>query len=306
MEDKTRRVLIRVIGAPIILAILGGVLYWDYARKSHLGLMIIMAIFTAGGLWEFYNMCRLKGYNPARYVGIVVVILGSIFLIIRYEPDGLFARFTRYEPNNLFIYYTAIISIITVYLLIKIVFRYNKFSIIDASLTLIGFVYLTLWIIGIAYAVTVKNMFMRGDIIILYLFAVNKGSDMFAYCFGKLLGKTKLAPNVSPNKTVVGAVAGLIGGTTIGTLIASPFYPTEVGDYSIAIETSIVAAAAQLGDLVESVIKRWAGVKDSGHLLPEFGGFLDTIDSFLVSIPVFMCIMPLYMHWSFNIGAMAL
>src|SRR3972149_442020 len=139
MEDKIRRVLIRVIGAPIILAILGGVLYWDYARKSHLGLMIIMAIFTAGGLWEFYAMCRLKGYNPARYVGIIFVLITCVTMFILLEDKNI-------DFFILLSCYGAVLVIYLFYLLLKIIFMYGRFSIIDASLTFTGFIYLTLWI----------------------------------------------------------------------------------------------------------------------------------------------------------------
>lgn len=155
-------------------------------------------------------------------------------------------------------------------------------------MTLLGYLYVgMLWMMfGLEH---------NGGLLIHYLVflvATNKGSDMAAYVTGKLIGRRKLAPRVSPNKTWEGAWGGAIGGTALGTAVllatdlrtADSFAPVPwviLPFYALS-----VTIAAQLGDLVESAFKRWAGAKDSGRLLPEFGGILDMVDSFLVSIPV--------------------
>lgn len=100
-------------------------------------------------------------------------------------------------------------------------------------------------------------------------------SDIFAYAIGKRLGRRKLAPNISPNKTVEGSIAGIMGGV-IAAAAAYLFYQ------ELMIETAVIAVVAavatQFGDLFESQLKRWAGVKDSGSLVPGHGGVLDRID----------------------------
>jgi phosphatidate cytidylyltransferase len=97
-----------------------------------------------------------------------------------------------------------------------------------------------------------------------------------------------MAPEISPNKTWEGAVAGLIAGGGIGAwILLGPLREAfRSPAWALVVMAVVVTIAAQMGDLVKSAIKRWAGVKDSGRLLPEFGGALDMIDSFLISGPV--------------------
>ena len=108
-------------------------------------------------------------------------------------------------------------------------------------------------------------------------------TDIGAYFFGTRFGKHKLSPVISPKKSVEGAVYGglsaIVVGLIIGKLIGISFYHSFV----LAL---IVTVMAQLGDLSESLIKRDAGVKDSGSSLPGHGGFLDRADSYLFSVPV--------------------
>jgi phosphatidate cytidylyltransferase len=123
---------------------------------------------------------------------------------------------------------------------------------------------------------------------------------MAACAVGKLMGKHKLAPSISPNKTWEGSAGGLLAGTLLGYLalrlwkshaaheapIARDLFPDTDRLILYLVVAAAVTAAAQLGDLVKSAIKRWAGVKDSGRLLPEFGGALDMMGSFILSAPV--------------------
>ena len=108
-------------------------------------------------------------------------------------------------------------------------------------------------------------------------------TDITAYYFGIKYGQHKLSPVISPKKTVEGALSGglfaVITGVIIGQLIGISLY------HSVVLSL-VVTIMAQLGDLSESLIKRDAGVKDSGHSLPGHGGFLDRADSYLFSIPV--------------------
>jgi phosphatidate cytidylyltransferase len=113
--------------------------------------------------------------------------------------------------------------------------------------------------------------------------------DSAAYFVGRAIGKHKLAPAVSPGKTVEGGVAGLVGSAGAAALLALvlgrpdsgvPFAPLTAAWIGL-----VLGAVAQVGDLAESMLKREAGVKDSGKLLPGHGGFLDRMDSLLFSIP---------------------
>ncbi len=114
-------------------------------------------------------------------------------------------------------------------------------------------------------------------------------SDTAAYFGGRRFGRRKLAPVVSPNKTVEGGVLGLLAGPA-GALVYGylvlPSLPDALGPVVLVGLGFLIAAAAILGDLAESALKRECGVKDSSGLLPGHGGFLDRMDSLLWSIPV--------------------
>jgi phosphatidate cytidylyltransferase len=109
-------------------------------------------------------------------------------------------------------------------------------------------------------------------------------SDTAAYLAGRAMGRHKLAPRISPGKTVEGAVAGLIGSAAIGALA---FHLFALGSPWVGVAAGgLIGAAGQFGDLAESFLKRQAGVKDSGSLIPGHGGLLDRIDALLFAFPV--------------------
>ncbi|HVJ47771.1 phosphatidate cytidylyltransferase [Desulfitobacterium sp.] len=109
-------------------------------------------------------------------------------------------------------------------------------------------------------------------------------TDTFAYLIGRAIGRHPLAPQVSPNKTIEGSLGGLCGAILAG-LIASRLMGGMPWSFFLGLSL-IVGISAQIGDLFESAIKRSAGVKDSGHLIPGHGGFLDRFDSMLFAFPI--------------------
>jgi phosphatidate cytidylyltransferase len=120
---------------------------------------------------------------------------------------------------------------------------------------------------------------------LLFAFALCWVGDSAALYIGKNFGRHKLAPTISPAKTWEGAIASVVGGVLIGVLYMRYFVPAA------PLTTVLMAAVAgniagQFGDLIESAYKRWGGVKDSGSSLPGHGGWLDRIDSSLLSIPI--------------------
>jgi len=139
----------------------------------------------------------------------------------------------------------------------------------------------------------VMDRYPRGNVWILFLFTVIFLSDTGAFYFGRFFGKRKLYPSVSPNKTWAGAFGGLFAGVVSGLLFARLFrlggFPLE-----IALLAGALSVAGQVGDLVESMLKRNAGVKDSGRILPGHGGLLDRVDGVLFAVPLLY----LYLSWS--------
>ncbi|HEU5360520.1 MAG TPA: phosphatidate cytidylyltransferase [Candidatus Deferrimicrobiaceae bacterium] len=120
--------------------------------------------------------------------------------------------------------------------------------------------------------------------IFLGLVAVFAG-DTFAYIVGKRFGKRPLSPKISPNKTVEGAIGGLAASVLLGTGYGALFLP-EVLPWFVALGSAVIGIAGQAGDLFESLLKRAAGVKDSGRLLPGHGGMFDRADAVISAGPV--------------------
>jgi len=130
----------------------------------------------------------------------------------------------------------------------------------------------------------------HGILPLVFLVATSKGADTGAYTFGRLAGRHKLWPRLSPNKTIEGAVGGLVSGVAAALIVAAIArhalrvptlsWPSAVG-FGL-----IVGSAAQLGDLMESMIKRDCARKDASDAVPGFGGVLDVLDSLLFAAPV--------------------
>ena len=130
----------------------------------------------------------------------------------------------------------------------------------------------------------------HGILPLVFLVATAKGADTGAYTFGRIAGRHKLWPRLSPNKTIEGAVGGLISGVAAALIVAA------IARYVLRVPTLswpaavgfglIVGSAAQLGDLMESMIKRDCARKDASDAVPGFGGVLDVLDSLLFAAPV--------------------
>jgi phosphatidate cytidylyltransferase len=118
-----------------------------------------------------------------------------------------------------------------------------------------------------------------------FALALNWSGDSVAYYTGRALGKHRLAPVVSPKKSWEGAAGSIVGSVIFGVLYMGYFEPlTPV--WKIVTIAIVANIAGQVGDLAESAMKRGAGVKDSGHILPGHGGLLDRVDSSLFALPV--------------------
>jgi phosphatidate cytidylyltransferase len=124
----------------------------------------------------------------------------------------------------------------------------------------------------------------RNVILIAYLIFVVQLSDVLQYVWGKLVGRTKVAPNLSPSKTWEGLIGGTLSATAIGTALywMTPFSPLEAAGMCL-----LITLMGFFGGLVMSAIKRDRGIKDWGHLIAGHGGFLDRLDSVIFAAPIF-------------------
>jgi phosphatidate cytidylyltransferase len=128
--------------------------------------------------------------------------------------------------------------------------------------------------------------------LLFFALALNWIGDSAAYYVGRAWGKHRLAPIVSPNKSWEGAAASVMASVVFGLLYLGHFLPSLLG-WQILLLASIGNIAGQFGDLAESAVKRGAGVKDSGYLLPGHGGMLDRVDSSLFALPVVLAVFTL-------------
>ena len=131
---------------------------------------------------------------------------------------------------------------------------------------------------------------LEGPLLLLFPLAVTWMGDSAAYFAGSLWGERRLLPAVSPGKTVVGSVAGLLAAAVAGLLFvavaAEPFAFLGAGPATVVAIALVVGVGGQAGDLAVSLLKREAGVKDTGSLLPGHGGVLDRLDAVLVALPL--------------------
>lgn len=141
------------------------------------------------------------------------------------------------------------------------------------------------WLVLIPALAAILELLQGRPELLLALFALVWGADTFAYFGGKTCGRRRLASRVSPGKTWEGLLAALVGTLALATVGARLLEPTPLAHVlALAVVTLL---ASVVGDLLESLLKRLRGVKDSGTLLPGHGGLLDRIDSLLAAAPVF-------------------
>lgn len=276
-----KRVAIRLVGAPLLLAGLALTVYADYSRRTTTAVTVLLACFACISFRELCEMARLKGLRPAEILGFAL-ILASFALALGIRVPGV-----------------SFISLaFLVLLLLRCVFFPRFSSPVDVAFTY----FVCNYILLLAYIPLAWFALSPGEWMywLLFLVATNKGSDMAAYAVGKSMGKHKLAPSISPNKTWEGTAGGFLAGTLLGylalrlwrscagheTRIARDLFPETDRLFLYVVVAAAVTVAAQMGDLVKSAIKRWSGVKDSGRLLPEFGGALDIVGSLILSAPV--------------------
>ncbi len=184
----------------------------------------------------------------------------------------------------------AVSVLITMAVLTKMVLSYHTFSLADAAFTFAGFLY-----IGLSFSHLVMLRFLdsslgsaSGALLpfgALYLWLAFLGtwaSDTFAYFVGSKFGRTKLAPAISPSKTREGATGGLVGCIFTVIVFGNYFNIPLVHLFFLGL---VVGITAPVGDLVQSVIKRYVGIKDSGNFFPGHGGVLDRFDSIMFAVP---------------------
>jgi phosphatidate cytidylyltransferase len=187
----------------------------------------------------------------------------------------------------------------------------NRVSFLECALVLVGCLYLGLpifaaimlrstpgaidaaWLTELAQRLSLGwAAYPRGLVWVLLVIVATWIGDTFAFLAGRSIGGRKLAPRISPNKTVAGAIAGLSGSAAVG---AMAFHEFALGHpWAGLVAGAGIGLAGQVGDLAESSLKRQAGVKDSGSVIPGHGGLLDRIDALLFAFPAGLLIAAMF------------
>lgn len=261
LETLGKRTLISLVFGPAILisAWFGG--YWFLALVT--GIVIL-------AMHEFYNLAYHKDACPQRIPGIAI---GAALCIMLY--------FAQLE--NLWILFSTSFVLI----LIIELFRDKGSALLNTSTTVLGvfFVALTLGFLILIRQLETPIGYKLGGNLVIAMFAIIWVCDSAAYILGSRLGKHKLFERVSPNKTVEGTVSGFLFALLTATLCQSTFL-ADISLIHALVIGAICGSVGQVSDLVESLFKRDAGVKDTSNLIPGHGGVLDRFDSEILAAPV--------------------
>ncbi|WP_034550262.1 phosphatidate cytidylyltransferase [Carnobacterium funditum] len=249
----------------IITAILSLIVFVPIVYMGSVILTTALAILSLIALFELF---RMKGHSLLSVEGLIASI--ALLLILIPSKQGILG--TLYSANMLF-------YICVLLLLVSTVFSKNKFNFDDAAMAILGSIY-----IGFGFKYFLLIRFEGLGLLLLALFIV-WATDIGAYLVGRKFGKNKLAPHISPNKTIEGSLGGVFSALVVATIYFFVF-PLDFSFGMTVILAILISVSGQLGDLVESALKRHYQVKDSGKILPGHGGILDRFDSILFAMPV--------------------
>lgn len=250
--------LVRAISA--LLGVAGLVAVWYFFATT--GLLVVCSLVSLIASFEFSSMVEKRSF-----------IVRLLFVCITF---AFFLVYTFYSQS--FITFISLFITLVAYFILcvdeKISVRMSR---------------LTSWTVGALYCggftgVVTHGVYVFGGNYFAGLLILSFLTDTFAYLGGRMFGRTPLAPKISPKKTIEGSVAGLLGGSLCGIWFLSTLDHTS--PLWLVILVCVAASLfSQVGDLFESTLKRFSGVKDSGKILPGHGGVLDRIDGLLFAGP---------------------
>jgi phosphatidate cytidylyltransferase len=270
-----KRILTALILAPLVLALV------------FLGPIWLITLVVAGvamlAAWEFLALTEHRGAKPPR-----VLTLGAIGMLF---AGNFLMSSSGYPVPELT---ATLFGFLCVVLLAYCTFRSPvERAMADATSSVFALFYLGLTLVPLPMLREAAN----GPSLLAFLFLTVWAGDTVAMYAGRAFGKRKMAPNLSPNKTWAGAIGSVAGAVAVtGILLGLSSYLAQWNSVKLSFADApwwywlglavVVNVAAQIGDLAESALKRSAGVKDSGTLLPGHGGILDRIDALLLAAPV--------------------
>lgn len=282
-SSKAKTFFRRLVTTIILWTIILTALFSRHVLVSD-GVFIVIIVFLAlAGLTEFYGLAEKRGLTCFKYSGLI----GAILLTV-----GTFLNVTGHigtqgSPARVNDFETGFIILFVLGLCVRqLSSKTNPTGISAIAVTLFGLMYVP-WLLNFIQKI---NFFpnVEGKYFLLYFVLVTKFSDMGAYLVGSLIGKHKMIPRISPNKTWEGFGGAIFLSTAASLVFTQVFHDHMFGmNWIHAVILGVVlSSTAVIGDLIESLFKREAGVKDSGRLFPGIGGILDLLDSLLFNAPI--------------------
>lgn len=271
MTELAKRVSFAVVAIPVV----GAVIWFGDAP-----LAILLSIAAALAAWEFVRLAEAAGARPMMEATVVLAAL--IPLVVHAERLG-------YRVPTV----AWVAMLVPLLLSVALWTRGAAGKPIGAVATTLFGAWYTGGLLAFVYALRYHRFAvgaLAGTLLVALPMVLTWLNDSGAFVFGKRFGRRKLMPSVSPGKTVAGAVGGL-GVTIVSTwalmrFVIGPYTGLGMTLTGVVVFGVVMSVAAQVGDLVESMLKREAGVKDSSALIPGHGGVLDRTDSLLFTVPL--------------------
>jgi phosphatidate cytidylyltransferase len=254
----------------ILTAVLAAAIFLPFVIYGELPFTIFVYLLASIALYE---LLKMKNISLASIPGLVSLLILWVLLI----PNSYIKILDGVSFSKSEFALLALLLLLTYTVVTK-----NKFTFDDVGFVVIAIFYLG---IGFYFLIETRNLSPGGLELVFYALILIWVTDSGAYFVGRAMGKNKLWPEISPNKTIEGAV----GGVLFAVIFAWVYhYFTGVLDNYIIVTfmTIFLSVFGQIGDLVESALKRQYQVKDSGTILPGHGGILDRFDSLLFVLPI--------------------
>ena len=269
MSTFTTRLISGTVYVALIVLVLLLSMVW--------GLWLLLSVFAVAGIIEFN---RLTGVNRPYIFRIVLDCAAAVWLLYATAQYGMAIS----HGIGIFLPYLLYL----LYVVCRSTFLPHQAILPSLGNSVIGQLY-----IAVPLALTIRltlvvdpfsSMTQYNGLLLLAIFIFIWINDTGAYLVGSRWGKRRLAPNISPKKSVEGSIGGLLLVLLSAVVLRLLLFP-ELSWLSILLIAAVVAIFGTIGDLFESSLKRQAGVKDSGKLIPGHGGILDRIDSLLLAVP---------------------
>lgn len=273
MNDKMKNLLVRAVsGIGLIVVVLGGIVWSQWSFLAVLTLMLV------GGMIEFYNLAARQGIKAQRGLGLLA---GLLLLLLGFGivSDDVLAVLMASGP--LFLCGVAMLLLLLPLMFICELYRKQENPAANIAATILGVIYVALPLTLLLYIPAIGVEGWNPWLVVAYI-AIVWSNDVFAYLVGMSIGRHRLFERLSPKKSWEGFFGGVAGAVVAALLAAHWLGGSYAAWGGLAVVTAVTAV---LGDLVESMFKRAADVKDSGAVIPGHGGVLDRFDALLLSAP---------------------